>query len=97
MLFQKTICCSTAPLLMLILTGCVPSEHVEKRPVPMENCEAEAFNSLLWKRARVLDATILPKGTRIIYPDQVVTADYRVDRLNIKVGKLDRIEQVFCG
>jgi hypothetical protein len=39
----------------------------------------------------------MPAHARIIRPGQVITADYREDRLNIKIGKLDRIEQVFCG
>ena len=97
MLFQKTTGCFTALILMSTLIGCVPSGHIEKRPIDVETCDADTHRSLLWKPSSVLSATSLPKQVRIIHPGQVVTADYRMDRLNIKIGKLDRIEQVFCG
>jgi hypothetical protein len=97
MFFQKPKRCFVPFLLVPILSGCIPSVHIEKRPVVTENCSAEVFKSLLWKPAHALGSVSLPKGTRIIYPGQAVTMDYREDRLNIKIGKLDRIEQVFCG
>ena len=97
MLFQKLNPCSFMLLLVTILTACVPNGGVENRPVDMKNCDATTYETLLWKPTSALDGVTLPKLSRIIHPDQAVTADYRAERLNIKIGKLNRIEQVFCG
>jgi hypothetical protein len=83
--------------LVAIITGCVPSDHVGKRPDVTKTCKADDYRTLLWKPENAIDTADLPKPIRIIYPDQAVTADYRPERLNIKIGKLGRIEQVFCG
>jgi hypothetical protein len=87
----------TAALVVLTITGCAPTDQVEKRPDLTTNCKADDYRTLLWKPSNAINAANLPKNVRIIYPDQAVTADYRENRLNIKIGKLDRIEQVFCG
>ncbi len=97
MLFQTPSPAKIALLSISILTACAPVEGVKNRPVTMEKCDVVIFETFLWKPKGALDDVSLPKGTRIIYPDQLVTTDYRADRLNIKIGKLDRIEQVFCG
>jgi hypothetical protein len=97
MLFQNLTPSFIALVLGAILSGCVPNMGVENRPVDMKSCDLETYETLLWMPASVLDDQHLPKQTRIIHPGQAVTADYRTDRLNFKIGKLKRIEQVFCG
>lgn len=97
MFFHRFISSFMTALLVSMITGCVPSDHVEKRPDIAKTCIADNYRTLLWKPVNAISTANLPKNVRIIYPDQAVTADYRENRLNIKIGKLDRIEQVFCG
>lgn len=60
-------------------------------------CPAEDFQYLKWQKQDVLDAVVLPRGTRIIGPNTVVTQDFRLDRLNFYIGNSGRIEVIRCG
>lgn len=60
-------------------------------------CTAAAHQSLVGTGAGALDSATLPKGTRVIFPGMPVTMDYRADRLNIEIGKNDKVARVFCG
>lgn len=82
---------------LLALTGCVatPSDPVLK-PEPV-SCAAAIFSHLKWQPETFLTTVTLPKGTRVIRPDTMVTTDYRADRMNISIGKLGRVERVYCG
>lgn len=80
----------------LVLVACTPPT-TQTAPKPAQSCQAEQYEALLWKPKSALDGQKLPEGTRVIYPNQAVTMDFRKDRLNISVGKSDRIERVYCG
>lgn len=41
--------------------------------------------------------TELPEGTRIIHPDDMVTMDFREDRLNLYVDDNDIVTKQRCG
>jgi len=90
------------PILMLFacalgLSACVP-ENMEQLPKQQsDSCDSGQYEHMLWKPKSVLDGLSLPRGTRVIGPDQAVTMDFRPNRLNITYGKLGRIERVYCG
>ena len=79
------------------MTACVVEPERKNQPIDGDTCSAAEFQSTLWKPVSVLDDLQLPKRTRVIYPDQAVTMDYRPGRLNIVIGKLNRIERIYCG
>lgn len=60
-------------------------------------CTAAAHQNLVGTGAGSLDSATLPKGTRVIFPGMPVTMDYRAERLNIEIGKNDKVARVFCG
>lgn len=77
------------------LAACVPIEAPE--PVDTDACRAAGSQNLVGQSSAVLAAMTFPIGTRVIYPDTAVTMDYRPERLNIRVGRTGRIEEVNCG
>jgi hypothetical protein len=86
----------TIPLIALLaIAACVPMEE----PVPVDNdaCGASGSQNLVGQSADILAAMTFPIGTRVIYPDTVVTMEFNPQRLNIRVGTANRIEQVNCG
>ncbi|GHA48992.1 hypothetical protein GCM10008927_12680 [Amylibacter ulvae] len=78
------------------VTACEQQMPVEVIGAPQE-CAADSFQHLLWQPQDFLNGVTLPKGTRVIGPDTAVTMDYRSDRMNIAIGKLGRIERIYCG
>ena len=97
MLFHNLNRAFATLLVTVTLTGCAVVDDNEHQPDMAQACQADAYKSMLWKPISVLKTSSLPANTRIIRPGQAVTMDYRPNRLNIKIGKLDRIEQVYCG
>lgn len=62
-----------------------------------DTCGAAAHQALVGSGAGSLDAATLPKGTRVIFPGMPVTMDYRIERMNVEVGKNDKVARVYCG
>lgn len=86
------------PAAVLSLAACVPPAPPEApQPVPPADlCKSADYKGLVGQPRSVLATMLLPAGTRIIGPDDAVTADYRAERLNVEVGAGGRIEQVAC-
>jgi Peptidase inhibitor I78 family len=85
-----------APLAaMLTLAACVPVEAPD--PVDEDACGASGSQNLVGQSGDILAAMTFPIGTRIIYPDTAVTLDFNPERLNILVGRTNRIEEINCG
>ncbi len=80
--------------LPLILAACVP--EAPRPDTPDAACQAPGYQGLVGQPRAVLAAMLFPAGTRIIGPNDAVTADFRADRLNIEVGANDRIAKVAC-
>ena len=89
----------------LLAGGCVPQPHGDPvPPVPPENAECNAVpaQGLVGRQASpdlAAEAQRLA-GARIwrwLRPGQMVTMEYRADRLNIRLDARDRVEGVSCG
>ncbi|MFV0301640.1 MAG: I78 family peptidase inhibitor [Paracoccus sp. (in: a-proteobacteria)] len=65
-------------------------------PAPADDCGAAGYKGLIGQPREVLTPMKFPIGTRVIGPDDAVTADYRTDRLNIEYGRSGLIEKVSC-
>lgn len=86
---------------LLMLAACQsPSTSQGQSPAHTQaedECGAASRQNLVGTAGAALDRSALPKNTRIIHPDTVVTMDYLVQRLNVYVGKDGKIERVTCG
>ena len=78
------------------LAACEPA-YVEPTPPPVvDECGAAGYQGLIGQPRTALSAMNFPLGTRVIGPEDMVTADFRPDRLNIEYGVNGRITKVSC-
>ena len=87
-----------AALAGLTLAACEPVTDDGSQPVldlPQE-CGAAGYQGLVGQPKAALDSMKFPLGTRVIGPEDAVTADYRPDRLNIEYSRAGLIEKVSC-
>ena len=96
MLFKTFYNAFLAVSAVIALTACTASVPTTDVRTP-QVCQVDKFETLLWKPQTALNGLTLPRGTRVIYPNQAVTMDHRPERLNISIGKSERIERVYCG
>ena len=84
-----------ALLPLLAVVACV------EQPVPaaepdMDACKASAYQGLVGQPKSVLATMMLPAGSRVVGPTDPITMDFRTERLNVEIGKDDRIAKVAC-
>lgn len=80
-----------------VLGACSPPEP--SQPVAADDndmCKASQFQGLVGQSGAVLKGMELPQATRIIGPNDAVTMDYRLSRLNFEIGKDGRIAKIAC-
>ncbi len=82
--------------LLLPLAGLLAACEPVAPPEPEDACGAAGYQGLIGQPRSVLDNMNFPLGTRVIGPEDAVTADFRPDRLNIEYAPNDRIEKVAC-
>lgn len=83
----------------LALAACEPVNTVSQpplEPAPLDDCGASGYQGLIGQPHEVLASMKFAIGTRVIGPDDAVTADYRPDRLNVEYGKTGLIEKISC-
>lgn len=86
----------------LALIGLAACEPVNTGPLPptlpgpSDACGASGYKGLVGQPREVLASMKFPLGTRVIGPDEAVTADYREDRLNIEYGRGGLIDKISC-
>lgn len=78
-----------------ILAACEPTQP-EPAPLPEDACGAAGYQTLI---GASLAAASFPAGLnmRVIRPGDMVTMDYRADRMNVELDADGRIVKIFCG
>ena len=80
-----------------LLAACEPIPQAPAQPEPVaDECGAAGYQGLIGQRREVLGQMTFPMNTRVIGPDDAVTADFRPERLNIEYSRNGRIEKVSC-
>ena len=82
-----------------LLAACepVPAPVQPAEPaIPPAECGATGFKGLIGQPRDVLTQMNFPLNTRVIGPNDMVTADFRPERLNIEYGPNGRIDKVSC-
>lgn len=80
------------------LAACTPSENSQTTPVLdlPQSCGAGELQGLVGQPQSAVSSQDFAPGTRIIGPEDPVTADYRGNRLNIEIGPDGNIAKVAC-
>jgi hypothetical protein len=82
--------------LPLLLAACVqPAPPVQPEPDP-DLCRASSYQGLVGQPRSVLSTMLLPAGSRVIGPNDAVTADFSPERLNIEIDQGGRIAKIAC-
>lgn len=84
----------------LLLAGCTPPP--QPAPPPARECDAAAAQRLIGRQrspALVQEAQRLSRANavRVLRPGQMVTMEYRADRVNIRVDTQDKVLAISCG
>ncbi|MGF1550582.1 MAG: I78 family peptidase inhibitor [Sphingomonadaceae bacterium] len=90
---------------MLMTSACTPPPDEGPEDIPVRgagSCDADAAGELIGKPAsealgqRALELSGAA-ALRWIQPGQMVTMDYREDRLNIELDEANRVKALRCG
>ena len=88
---------------ILALTGCVPHAPQPAPPPPtQDSCNAAPAQGLVGREASPALAAEAQRLTgartwRWLRPGQIVTMEYRADRLNIHLDRQNRVVRITCG
>ncbi len=91
--------------MILLSAGCVPPPHGDPvPPLPPENaeCNAAAAQNLVGRQESpelTAEAQRLSgaRAVRVLRPGQMITMEYRADRLNIRIDTRQKVLAVTCG
>jgi hypothetical protein len=61
------------------------------------SCAAEAYQVLVGQRVGEIDRASLPVPNRVYGRGDMITMDFRMDRMNIVVGNDGLVQEVKCG
>lgn len=81
-------------LLALLAQTPTNAEPSECRAEPAEALVGERYRRHVPTRAKRLSGA---RTVRVLWPGQMMTMDYRVDRVNLRVDHRRRITAVSCG
>lgn len=92
---------AAALVLLVAAAACAPKDgettEAAADPAGEDACGAAGLQSLVGTSVGTLDPAALPEPRRVIFFGQPVTMDFRAERLNVEIGKDDRVARVFCG
>ncbi len=81
---------------LILLAGCTATQA--PLPPQMEDtCGASEFAGLIGQNATALERTLLLGPVRVIRPGDAVTMDFRLDRVNFRIGEDETIQRIDCG
>lgn len=66
-------------------------------PKPQDTCGATQRAALIGQDAAALEKVLILGMIRVIRPGDMVTQDYRPDRINFILGPDETITQITCG
>lgn len=94
---------AAALVLAVALAACTPKPGTDAPggaaapSTGKDTCGAAALQGYVGQRIDALNDVDLPEGARVLFPTTPATMDQREDRLNVKVGKDDKIADISCG
>ncbi|MCZ4259302.1 I78 family peptidase inhibitor [Limimaricola sp. G21655-S1] len=87
------------PLLLAACAAYPPAPEPVPSPPAAEPgaCGAAERQRLVGAPVTALERELILGPVRIIRPGDVVTMDFRPDRINFEIDALERIARVYCG
>lgn len=94
------------PLVFLTTQACIgaetpPAAESEVTPPDMTgpegSCNANAFNGIIGQNVNTILVEAIEGPVRVIRPGQMITMDFRANRLNIELDEIGKVARVWCG
>ncbi|MFQ1699352.1 I78 family peptidase inhibitor [Loktanella agnita] len=83
--------------LLILLAGCsVVPEHAVPPPAE-DTCNASAHADLIGQDAKALERRLILGPVRLVRPGDMVTMDFRPERINFEIGQDEIIASIRCG
>ena len=86
-------------LFALGLAGCLkPEPELARLPdTAADTCRGAQYAALLDRDQTALERVLIMRQIRIIRPGDVVTMDYRAERINFAIDEQGKISRIYCG
>lgn len=84
-------------ILLAALAGCTTASPPPAPPQIADTCGAARFGDLIGQDATALERRLFLGQVRVIRPGDMVTMDFRPDRINIRITENETIQQIDCG
>jgi hypothetical protein len=85
---------------LLLLASCASAAEQPAAPTEPpsaeDTCGVSGFRHLVGADAAAIDRAALPPGARVIGPNDIVTMDYRAERLNIRTDAAGKVSDLGC-
>jgi len=84
---------------IVVLAACQPVETPTQARdlIDPATCGADQYMGLVGQDVTALEKVLILGKVRVIRPDDIVTMDFRPDRINFMIGPDERIREVRCG
>ncbi len=82
--------------LLLLLAACAPARP-SLPPTIADTCGARDYGNLIGQDVTALEKVLILGPVRVVRPGDMVTMDFREDRINFGIGTDDKIVEVSCG
>ena len=80
------------------LTACTGVDPTAQIPPTIDDtCNASQYSELIGQDATALEKVLILGQVRVIRPGDLVTQDFRPDRINFGIDDANRISDVSCG
>jgi hypothetical protein len=80
-----------------LMTACTATVAPPGPPTLEDTCNAGQYGNLIGQDATALEKVLILGLVRVIRPGDVVTQDFRPNRINFGIDAKNRISDVSCG
>ncbi|KJZ18700.1 I78 family peptidase inhibitor [Loktanella sp. S4079] len=80
----------------VLLAACAPAAPTLPT-VTEDSCNANTYSDLIGQDATALEKVLILGMVRVIRPDDMVTMDFRPERINFRIDDSEKISAIRCG
>ncbi len=84
-------------MLLIALAGCAVPAPPPVPPQIEDTCGAAEFAGLIGQKTTVLERNLRLGMVRVIRPGDMVTQDFRPERINFMIDDMETIQTINCG
>ena len=91
-------CVLLAATVVLLMAACAEQDRSVPPAVPRQDtCNAAPYLGLIGQDATALERILIMRPVRVIRPGDLVTKDFRQERINFRINAAGMISDIDCG